>query len=139
MAYDDSNIFAKILRGEMPAYIVYEDDDTLAMLDIMPQADGHSLVLPRVPAENFFDLSDAAAAAVMRTARRVATAARQAFSADGIRIMQFNGEAAGQTVFHYHLHIIPCHAGHALRGHGRGMADANALETHAQRIRAALA
>jgi histidine triad (HIT) family protein len=138
MAYDDSNIFAKILRGEMPAYIVYEDDDTLAMLDIMPQADGHTLVLPRAPAENLFDLNDAAAAAVMRTARRIAVAAKQAFGADGIRIMQFNGEAAGQTVFHYHLHVIPCQAGHALRGHGRGMAEAKTLELHAQRIRAAL-
>ena len=139
MAYDENNIFAKILRGELPAHIIYEDDDTLAMLDIMPQADGHSLVLPRSPAENFFNLDDAAAAAVMRTARRVAIAARQAFSADGIRIMQFNGEAAGQTVFHYHLHIIPCYAGRALRGHGRGTADAKTLETHAARLRAELA
>lgn len=138
MAYDPDNIFARILRGEAPCARVWEDADTLAIMDVMPQADGHVLVLPRAPAENLFDLPEAAAAAALRTARRVALAARQAFAADGIRLMQFNGEAAGQSVFHFHLHVIPCHAGRPLRGHARGMADPDVLAGHAERIRAAL-
>jgi histidine triad (HIT) family protein len=138
MAYDTDNIFAKILRGELPAHVVHEDERTVAILDVMPQADGHTLILPRAPAEDFFTLTDADAAAVMRAGRVVAEALRKAFDADGIRVMQFNGEAAGQTVFHYHLHLIPCHLDQGLRGHARGMADPDALAGHAERIRAAL-
>jgi histidine triad (HIT) family protein len=139
VAYDDDNIFARILRGDAPAFKVYEDDDTVAILDVMPQADGHTLVLPRARAENLFDLDDEAAAAVMRTVRRVAAGLSSAFDADGIRIMQFNGPTAGQTVFHFHMHVIPCHEGRQLRGHGRGMADMDLLDAHARRLRAALA
>ena len=138
MAYDPNNIFAKILRGELPAHVVYEDERTVAILDVMPQADGHSLILPRAPAEDFFTLPEADAAAVMRSARVVAEALRKAFEADGIRVMQLNGEAAGQTVPHYHLHLIPCHAGEGLRRHARGMAEPDVLAGHAERIRAAL-
>jgi histidine triad (HIT) family protein len=138
MAYDPDNIFARILRGEIPAYRVYEDADTLAFLDVMPQADGHVLVLPKAAAENLFDLDPAAAGAVIRTVQKVARAARDAFRADGVTIMQFNGPAAGQTVFHYHVHIVPRVEGQPLRSHGRGMADAKLLEEHAARLRAAL-
>jgi histidine triad (HIT) family protein len=138
MAYDPDNIFAKILRGEMPAHLVHEDERTVTILDVMPQADGHCLILPRSPAEDFFGLSDADAAAVMRAGRTVAEALRKAFDADGIRVMQLNGEAAGQTVFHYHLHVIPCHRDQGLKSHARGMADPDVLAGHAERIRAAL-
>jgi len=138
MAYDPDNVFAKILRGEIPTNIVYEDERTVAILDLMPQADGHTLVMPRTPAEDLFALPDEDAAAVMRSARIVAEALREVFDADGIRVMQFNGEAAGQTVFHYHLHLIPCHLDQPLRAHGRGMADEEVLTDHAEKIRAAL-
>lgn len=138
MNYDDENIFAKILRGELPSHVVFEDEQTLAILDVMPQADGHTLILPRSPARDFFELDDQYVAAVLRTARKVAAAVRQAFDAEGIRIMQLNGEAAGQTVFHYHLHVIPCHADMRLRSHARGMADPALLAEQARKIRAAL-
>jgi histidine triad (HIT) family protein len=138
MDYDNDNIFAKILRGEAPAHTVYEDDTTLAFLDMMPQADGHTLVLPKVPAANLFDLDDASLAALMRTTKHVAAGVREAFAADGIRLMQLNGRAAGQTVFHFHLHIIPCREGQPLRRHTGTMADNAVLTEHAARLRAAL-
>lgn len=139
MAYDKDNIFAKILRGEAPAYQVHEDEHCVAILDVMPQAEGHTLILPRVPAENLFDLDPNAAAQMIRTTQVVARAVRSAFEPDGLRLMQFNGSVAGQTVFHFHMHIIPCFSGQALRGHGRGMAEETTLREHADRIRAALA
>ncbi len=138
MAYDENNIFAQILRGEAPAHIVYEDTETMAILDVMPQADGHTLVLPRRAAENVFDLDEGSMTAIMRTGQRIAVAVKQAFSADGIRFAQFNGAAAGQTVFHYHLHIIPCHENRPLKRHSGGMADPKHLEKHATALRAAL-
>jgi histidine triad (HIT) family protein len=139
MAYDANNIFARILRGEVPAFRVYEDEHTLAIMDVMPQADGHTLVLPKAPAENLFELDPDMAGAVIRTAQKIAGAVRKAFAADGVTLMQFNGEAAGQTVFHFHLHVLPRHARQPLRSHGRTMADSAVLEEHARRIRAALA
>lgn len=138
MAYDANNIFARILRGEVPAHRVHEDEQTVAFMDVMPQADGHTLVLPKAPVENLFELDDEMAAAVMHTVRRVAAAVKTAFDADGITLMQFNGPAAGQTVFHFHMHILPRHADRPLRGHGRTMADQALLAEHARRIRAAL-
>lgn len=138
MAYDPNNIFARILRGEVPAYRVHEDERTLAFLDVMPQSDGHTLVLPKAPAENLFDLDPEMAAAVMRAGQRIAGAVKRAFNADGITLMQFNGPVAGQTVFHFHLHVVPRYAGQPLRSHGRKMADAALLEEHARRIREAL-
>ena len=138
MAYDPGNIFAKILRGEMPAHKVYEDDTAIAILDVMPQADGHTLIVPKAPAENLFDLDPMMAEAVMRVGQRVAMAARQAFQPDGITLMQFNGAEAGQTVFHFHLHVIPRYAGQPLRAHGRGFADPAVLAGHATRLRKAL-
>ena len=138
MAYDTQNIFAKILRGEAEAYTVYENDDCLAFLDVMPQADGHTLVLPRSPAENLFELEDRHLAGLLRTVQHVARGVRKAFNPDGIKLMQFNGEAAGQTVFHLHVHIVPCYRDRPSRGHGRDMAQAEVLKQQAEKIRTAL-
>src|SRR5882757_3011453 len=98
MAYDQNNIFAKILRGEIPACTVYEDAETLAFMDVMPQSDGHTLVIPKAPAENLFDLAPDALAALIKSTQRVARGVRAAFQPDGLTLMQFNGAAAGQTV-----------------------------------------
>ena len=138
MAYDPNNIFAKILRGEIPSVKVYEDDRTLAFMDVMPQADGHTLVIPKEPAENLFDLSAEGAAALMVTTQKVARAVRKAMDAPGIYLMQLNGADAGQSVFHVHFHIIPRVAGVSLRPHGGGMADIGELEAIAVRIRGAM-
>lgn len=138
MAYDPNNIFAKILRGEVPSHKVWEDETTIAILDVMPQSDGHTLVIPKAPAENLFELDTAMAEAVMRTGQRMALAVRRAFHPDGVTLMQFNGAEAGQTVFHFHLHVVPRYAGQALRTHGRGFADPAVLEEHAARFRSAV-
>lgn len=138
MAYDNDNIFAKILRGDAPAHTVYEDAHTLAFLDVMPQADGHTLVLPKTPAENIFDIDTSALEPLMRTVQKVARAVREAFPSDGIRISQLNGPAAGQTVFHLHVHIIPCVEGKPRTPHATSMADPAVLAEHAERLRAAL-
>jgi histidine triad (HIT) family protein len=138
LAYDPDNIFAKILRGQVPAFRVYEDEHTLAFMDVMPQSDGHTLVLPKAPAENIFDLDPDMAAAVIRTGQKIAIAVKRAFNPDGITLMQFNGPVAGQTVFHFHLHVVPRYADQPLRSHGRKMADSAVLEGHARRIREAL-
>jgi len=138
VAYDSSNIFAQILRGEIPAHKVYEDGSTIAILDVMPQAEGHTLIIPKANAENLFDLEPALAAAVMSAGQRVALAARQVFRPEGITLMQFNGAEAGQTVFHFHLHVIPRYAGKALQTHGRGFADPAVLAEQAERLRTAL-
>lgn len=137
MAYDPQNIFARILRDELPAHKVWEDASTIAILDVMPQSDGHTLVIPRTPAENIFDLDVAMAEAVIRAGQKVALAVRDAFKPDGVTLMQFNGAEAGQTVFHFHLHVVPRYAGQPLRSHGRGMADPAVLAEHASRLRAA--
>ena len=138
MAYDPNNIFAKILRGEVPSHKVWEDADTIAILDVMPQSDGHTLVIPRTPAENLFELDTASLEAVIRTGQRVAVAVRRAVNPDGVTLMQFNGAEAGQTVFHFHLHVVPRYAGQPLRSHGRGFADPAALAGQAAQLRTAL-
>lgn len=138
MAYDPTNIFAKILRGEVPAHKVFEDEWTIAIMDVMPQSDGHTLVIPRSAAENLFDLDPAMAEAVIRTGQRVALAVRRAFAPDGVTLMQFNGAEAGQTVFHFHLHVVPRYSGKPLRSHGRGFADPAVLGEQAARLKAAL-
>lgn len=138
MAYDNDNIFAKILRAEMPAVKVYEDDQTLAFMDVMPQSPGHTLVIPKTEAEDLFDLDQEAGAAVLRTSKKLARAVRDAFAADGIMINQFNGPAAGQTVFHYHVHIVPRYEGVPLRRHSGDMEDMAVLEEQAAKIREAL-
>ena len=139
MAYDQSNIFAKILRGEIAAQKFFEDERTIAILDVMPQSDGHSLVIPKCAAQNIFELDPEFASAVMHTGQLIARTVRDVFAADGITLMQFNGAEAGQTVFHFHLHVIPRYAGQPLRSHGRGFADPARLAEQAARLRAALA
>jgi histidine triad (HIT) family protein len=138
MAYDRNNIFARILRGEIPSHRVYEDELTLAFLDVMPQADGHTLVIPKAEAENILDVPAEALIAVVLTTQRVARAVQRAFDAPGILIAQLNGRAAGQSVFHVHFHIVPRRDGLELRFHARDMADPELLAEHAARIRAAL-
>lgn len=138
MAYDDKNIFARILRGEAPCIKVYEDDATLAIMDVMPQSEGHLLVLPKEGAELIYDLSPQAGAAAMATVQRMAAAVRKVLAPEGLLIAQFNGAAAGQTVPHVHFHLIPRRAGEELRPHAREMADMAQLEALAARIRAAL-
>lgn len=138
MAYDRNNIFARILRGEIPSHRVHEDELTLAFMDVMTQADGHTLVIPKAEAENIHDVPEEALAAVVLTTQRVARAVKKAFDAPGILIAQLNGRAAGQSVFHMHFHIVPRREGLDLRFHAREMADPAVLAEHAARIRAAL-
>jgi histidine triad (HIT) family protein len=138
MAYDDSNIFAEILRGEAPAFSVYENEHCLAFLDAMPQSDGHTLVLPKATTIDLFDIEPDVLRTLIVAVQHVARGVRKAFEPDGIRLMQFNGSAAGQTVFHFHMHIMPCYEGKAARGHGRDFAESATLERHAAMIRAAL-
>jgi histidine triad (HIT) family protein len=136
MSYDNNNPFAKIVRGELPCVKVAEDDATIAIMDLMPQADGHVLVIPKEAAAEIFDLSADAAAASIRMTQRIAVAVRAALEPDGIFIGQFNGRAAGQTVPHVHFHVIPRWEGSELRLHAREVADAALLESIAQKIRA---
>ena len=137
MTYDPENIFAKILRGELPCHKVYEDDQTFVLMDIMPRADGHMLVIPKTPARNVLDATPAQLSSVMATVQKMSHAGIKAFSADGITVQQFNESAGGQIVFHLHVHILPRHDGDKLRPPGT-MADDDVLETHAEKIRAAL-
>ena len=138
MAYDTDNIFAKILRGEAPAFKVYEDDHTLAFMDVMPQVDGHTLVIPKDPAQNIHEADPVILGATIQTVQKVSLAVKQAFEAPGIMVAQLNGPAAGQTVFHLHFHILPRHDGIEFRMHARDMEDFDKLEAHAQRVRACL-
>jgi histidine triad (HIT) family protein len=138
MAYDPNNIFAKILRGEIPSHKIYEDEDTLAFLDIMPRAEGHALVITKEKARDLFDVSPDALAKLMAVVQKLAPKLKQAVGADGVLIQQFNGEAAGQTVFHLHVHIIPRKAGEALKPHAGKMEDHAKLAATAEKIRKAL-
>jgi histidine triad (HIT) family protein len=138
MAYDPSNIFARILRGEIPAHKVFEDAHTLAFMDVMPQSDGHTLVIPKADAENLFDLAPESLTATMLTTQRVARAVKKAFDPPGLMIAQLNGRGAGQSVFHIHFHIVPRYEGIDLRFHSRDMADQQLLAQQAAKIRAAL-
>lgn len=137
-AYDPDNVFAKILRGELPSHKVYEDDDTVAIMDIMPRGDGHCLVLPKQPARNILDVEEASLAAVARTTQKLARAVKKAFSADGVTVQQFNESAGGQVVFHLHVHVIPRFEGVALKPHTGQMEDQGVLAANAEKIRAAL-
>jgi len=138
MAYDRNNIFAKILRGEIPCYKVYEDDQVLAFMDAMPQSDGHTLIIPKYDAENIYQLPVVQLQTLIVTTQRIAAAAQQAFKADGVTLMQFNGEAAGQTVFHIHFHVVPRYHNVPMVLHARGFADKAVLEKHAIQLRDAL-
>jgi histidine triad (HIT) family protein len=138
-AYDPANVFAKIMRGELPAQRVYEDEATLAIMDIMPRADGHVLVIPKARCRNVLDAPPEALQAVALTVQKVARAVKIAFNADGVTIQQFNERAGGQLVFHLHVHVMPRHDGVSLRPHTGEMAPADALAAHAQKIRRAMA
>ena len=135
MAYDENNVFAKVLRGEIPCHQIYEDTDTLAFLDIMPRADGHALVITKEKARDLFDISPSGLNKLMAVVQKLAPKIRDAIGADGVLIQQFNGAAAGQTVFHVHVHIIPRKEGEALKPHAGKMADQAALATIAEKIR----
>jgi histidine triad (HIT) family protein len=137
--YDDQNVFAKILRGELPSERVYEDDKTLAIMDIMPRGDGHVLVIPKTPSRNILDIAEGDLNAVMATVQKLARAVIKAFDADGTTIQQFSESAGGQVVFHTHVHVIPRFDGVKLRPHTGDMADGAVLATHAEKIRAVLA
>ncbi|OWO94711.1 HIT family protein [Rhizobium esperanzae] len=139
IAYDDNNIFAKILRGEIPSYRIFEDQHTVAFMDVMPQAPGHVLVVPKAPSRNILDADPATLVHAITVVQKVARAVQEVFDADGVFIAQFNEPAAGQTVFHLHFHIIPRHEGVALRPHSGKMEDGAVLAAHAEKIRAALA
>jgi histidine triad (HIT) family protein len=138
MPYDANNIFAKIVRGEAPCFKVYEDAHTLAFMDIMPQAEGHTLVIPKEGAESIFDLSPEGAAALIKTTRKVAAAVREVTKAPGIMLAQLNGAAAGQSVFHAHFHVIPRSGGIDLKLHAREKADFEKLKALAAKIAAAI-
>jgi histidine triad (HIT) family protein len=137
--YDKDNVFAKILRGEIPAAKVYEDAHVLSFMDAMPQSDGHTLVIPKTEARNLFDVAPAALAELIKGTQYVAKGVQRAFQPDGMRLIQFNEPAAGQTVFHIHFHIVPCYVGKENRVHGRDWADKAVLAQHAEKIRDALA
>ena len=137
-AYDPNNIFAKILRGELPCYKVYEDDKALAFLDIMPRAPGHTLVLPKAPARNILDVPPDALAHVAMVAQKVSQAAIKAFGADGVTIQQFNEGAGGQVVFHLHVHIIPRKQGVAMKPPASEKEKPDVLAEHAKMLAAAI-
>jgi len=138
MAYDPNNIFAKILAGQIPSVKVFEDDKTFAFMDVMPEAEGHVLVIPREGAENILDLSADGMAAMMATTQKIAKAVDKALSPDGILLKQYNRAAAGQSVFHVHFHIVPRWEGMPMAPHGKVMVEAAKLEPIAAKIRSAL-
>ena len=137
-AYDNDNIFAKILRGELPAFKIYEDDKTFALLDIMPRCPGHALEIPKAPARNIFDIAPEDFASVARTTQKVAAACKKAFTADGVTLQQANERSGGQVVFHLHVHVLPRHDGVSLLPAASRKEDLKVLEDHATRIIAAL-
>jgi len=138
MAYDNQNIFARILRGELPAIKVYEDDHVLAFMDIMPQADGHTLIIPKTPAVTLLDLDPEIAAYTIKIVQKIAQAIETALDAQGIVLMQLSGAAAGQTVPHVHFHLIPSSV-HELGRHAVQMGDQEKIKGFAEKIKAALA
>lgn len=137
--YDDSNVFAKILRGELPAHKVYEDEHTFAFMDIMPRSRGHTLVIPKTPARNVLDATPEQLATCMATVQRLSRAVMKAFDATGVTIQQFNEPAGGQVVFHLHFHVLPRWEGVQLGPHTGKMEDNEVLAANAEKIRQALA
>lgn len=136
--YDGNNIFAKILKGEIPSHRIYEDDATLAFMDVMPQANGHVLVIPKAPSRNLLDADPVVLSGLMPIVQKIAIAVKEAFEADGITVIQFNEPAAGQTVYHLHVHIIPRYEGVALKPHSGTMEDNAVLAENAARVRTVL-
>ncbi|RCW24809.1 histidine triad (HIT) family protein [Ciceribacter lividus] len=137
-AYDPNNIFAKILRNEIPSVRLYEDEHTLAFMDVMPQSPGHLLVIPKEGSRNLLDADPAVLARTMPVVQKLAVAAKEALDADGVLVTQFNEPTAGQTVFHLHFHVIPRYEGVPLRPHSGQMEDIEVLKAHADKIKAAL-
>ena len=137
-AYDQNNIFAKILRGELPSTKVFEDEHALVIMDVMPQGEGHTLVIPKAQSRNILDIGEDDLKRAITTVQRVARAVKKAFDASGVLVMQFNEPAAGQTVFHTHFHVIPRFEGVALKPHGSKMEDPDVLSNQAFRLRAVL-
>ena len=137
-AYDPDNIFAKILRGEIPSHRVYEDDAVVAFMDVMPQGPGHTLVVPKAPSRNLLDADPATLGPLFTTVQKVALAVKKAFGADGVTILQFNEPASGQTVYHLHVHVIPRFEGVALKPHTGQMEKPEVLAENAGKIRASL-
>ena len=138
MPYDRNNVFARILRGELPAARIYEDEHTLAFMDAMPQTSGHALVIPKAEAESILDLDPQRLADLMKITQKVARAVDAALKPDGMRVMQFTGRVAGQTVFHVHFHVLPMYDGQQIKGHAREFADAAVLAEQARQIKAAM-
>ena len=139
MAYDESNVFAKILRGELPAYRVYETDRVLAFMDVMPRGEGHSLVVPKAKARNILDVDPEELGDLMKAVQIVAKASKTAFDAGGVTIQQFNESAGGQVVFHLHVHVIPRFEGVPMKPHTGQMEKPEVLAGHAEKLRAAIA
>ena len=137
-AYDPDNVFAKILRGELPCEKVYEDEAVLSFMDVMPRADGHVLVIPKAPASTILDIAPEAVGPLFRGVQIVARAVKEGLGADGLTIQQFSERAGGQIVFHIHVHVLPRWNGVPLRPHTGEMAPPDMLKRHAERIRAAL-
>ena len=139
MAYDTNNVFAKILRGELPAHKIYEDADTLAFMDIMPRCEGHTLVIPKGAARSMLDASPSQLAACIKTVQKVAVAARKAFNADGITLLQANEPAGGQVVFHLHFHVMPRWEGKSLGPAASKMEKPEVLAANAEKIKKTIA
>lgn len=138
MAYDNDNIFAKILRGEIPCHKVFEDDDVIVFMDAMPQAPGHTLVVPKAASRNLLDADPAILAKLLPVVQKVAHAVKNAFAADGVSIFQYNETAGGQSVFHLHIHVVPRHDGVPLGRHSDTMEDQAVLAANAEKVRSAL-
>ena len=138
MTYDSGNIFARILAGEAKSHRVYDDEHVMAIMDVMPRADGHTLVLPRAASMDFLDLPVDAVPGVFAATQRISRAVKEAFAADGVLVKLHNGSAAGQVIFHMHVHIIPRHQGEAMKPPGHALAQDEALAEHARLIREAL-
>lgn len=136
--YDTSNIFAKILRGEIPSHRVYEDDAVVAFMDVMPQGPGHTLVVPKAPSRNLLDANPSTFGPLFAVVQKVALAVKKALDADGVTILQFNEPASGQTVYHLHVHVIPRFDGIPLKPHSGTMEKPEVLAGNAEKIRAAL-
>ncbi|MBZ9794445.1 HIT family protein [Mesorhizobium sp. ES1-4] len=136
--YDTDNIFAKILRGEIPSQRVYEDEAVVAFMDVMPQGPGHTLVVPKAPSRNLLDADPSTFGSLFTVVQKVARAVRKALNADGVTIMQFNEPASGQTVYHLHIHVIPRFDGIPLKPHAGAMENPQVLARNADKIRSAL-
>ncbi|MBN8911712.1 MAG: HIT family protein [Rhizobiales bacterium] len=138
MAYDTNNVFAKILRGEIPAHKVLENDDVIVFMDVMPQGPGHTLVVPKAASRNLLDADPAVLARLLPIVQRVARAVKDAFAADGVSVFQYNEAAGGQSVFHLHIHVVPRFDGVPLKPHSGTMEDNAVLAANAEKLRKAL-